>query len=117
MALFWRRKAKDRFVTLGLNEPREGAPTRDTATPESRSEFDSEPHSGSEYATPKTPASRAVELPRLEPVVTGAAPTPLPAEFQATERLPVATAQARPAPPSAHEDQSHIHISEPTRTT
>lgn len=104
MALFWRRKAKDRFVTLGLNEPREGAPTRDTATPESRSELDSESHSGSEYATQKAPAQRAVELPRLEPVVTGAAPTPPATEFQATEKLPVATVQARPAPPPAHED-------------
>ncbi len=105
MALFWRRKAKDRFLTLGLNDPREGAaPTKDTTTPESRSELDSESHSGSEYATQKAQPQGAVELPRLEPVVSGAAPTPLASEFRATEKLPVATVQARPAPPPAHED-------------
>lgn len=116
MALFWRRKAKDRFVTLGLNEPREETSTRDTATPQSRSEIGSESHSESrsEYAPSKTSASPAVELPPLEPVVTGAAPTPLPTQFQATEKLPAATVQARPAPPSAHEDLAESELKQKT---
>jgi fused signal recognition particle receptor len=65
---FWRRKSKDQFVTLGLNEP--------------RTETTNEPAPGPTAETSQPPLSSAApavgpgsEAP--EPVITGAGPTPL----------------------------------------
>ncbi|HEX8136611.1 MAG TPA: signal recognition particle-docking protein FtsY [Pyrinomonadaceae bacterium] len=72
---FWKRKNKDRFVTLGLNEPSPASPPADTT-----------------LQTPAAPATdeRPAQLttpPALEPAPTGAAPTPPPARetFTVTE--------------------------------
>lgn len=67
MGLFWRRKGKDQFVTLGLNEP-------GTATPqpiEKPAETSAAPlQPGS---TPESPSLSELQIPAVS---TGAAPTP-----------------------------------------
>ena len=106
MGLFWRRKGKDQFVTLGLNEPRAAETPREegSAAPpelEQKHEHREEP--------------RALELPALEPVATGAAPTPLVTETKPQEptvpttprepphpiRPDVRTSERQPKPPTA----------------
>ena len=62
---FWRRKTKDQFVTLGLNEPREDRNKESSSGP-------------SAAAAPDVPAITTATLEAPEPVITGAAPTPLP---------------------------------------
>ena len=71
MGLFWRRKSKDQFVTLGLNEPRtvESQPATNTAPAPAKV-----PES---LPTSPPPAARQ---PEIEPQVTGAGPTPEPIE-------------------------------------
>ncbi len=81
---FWRRKSKDQFVTLGLNEPRE-APSADSTN---------------QGATAVKPQPETASVPQPistitpEPVITGASPTPTPL---ATE--PPAEQVIRPAAP------------------
>ncbi len=82
---FWRRKSKDQFVTLGLNEPRE-VPSKEAAeTPASAAAAKAE----HETPTLTSPVSTPISTP--EPVITGAAPTPIVTETQ-REREPQATA-------------------------
>src|SRR2546423_1513859 len=76
MALFWKRKKEDRYITLGLNQPAaqadEAAPVETPAS--SRPE-------APELASPAAQASEAVAPPpAIEPVTTGAQPAPQPAE-------------------------------------
>jgi len=65
---FWRRKSKDQFLTLGLNEP----VARDSTT-------EKNPPAGTN-APPNSPVaeSDAVAIPDLMPPVTGTSPTPDP---------------------------------------
>ncbi|HYE16019.1 MAG TPA: signal recognition particle-docking protein FtsY [Pyrinomonadaceae bacterium] len=100
---FWRRKKEDRFVTLGLNEPAakpsEGATRADDARPRL------EPPA-SEQGAETRPAAPA--QPAIEPVPTGAPPTPEPAretgltDARKTEVIesprPAAPEPARPSP-------------------
>lgn len=81
MALFWKRKNKERFVTLGLNEPaakrteeqsrpapvQSPAPTQSTARLEQPAAL----------SQPNT-APVVTNMPALKPAPTGAAPTPPP---------------------------------------
>ena len=83
---FWRRKNKDRFVTLGLNEPREETPTESATTSSLATAVRAQPDA------PPTPVSATGPTP--EPVITGAAPTPIVHETR-REREQQATA----APP------------------
>jgi fused signal recognition particle receptor len=94
MGLFWRRKKEDRFVTLGLNEP--SPPARATPAQASTTavrEAELEPpaaaaESPRDAVAPSVPAG----LPELEPVPTGAAPTPAPArETQSVTESPRST--------------------------
>lgn len=67
MGLFWRRKGKDQFVTLGLNEP--GTPTQPPVEkPAETSAAPSQPTS-----TPEPSSLSELQIPV---VATGAAPTP-----------------------------------------
>lgn len=67
---FWRRKSKDQFVTLGLNEPR--VETAADAVPgQGATEVKPQPQPSSPQ-----PAT-IVETEAPEPVITGAGPTPL----------------------------------------
>ncbi len=79
---FWKRKNKERFVTLGLNEPArtddKPAATKDTGA--------SLEQPASLSATRETPAA---PLPEIKPVIAGDAPTPPPArETQAVTDIP-----------------------------
>jgi fused signal recognition particle receptor len=82
---FWRRKSKDTYITLGLNEP--AAPPAATQPAETV-----EPPAAATdtQATPKPPA--------IEPTVTGGAPTPLP--HDKIERPPTPVAPPPVAVPS-----------------
>jgi fused signal recognition particle receptor len=87
MGLFWKRKGKDQFVTLGLNE---GAV---------------EPKQGDEAAglTGQTPPKISREpvtfapQPELEPVITGAGPTPI-VDPHGSETAATTATQSRTAP-------------------
>jgi fused signal recognition particle receptor len=73
MGLFWRRKKEDRFVTLGLNQPAtadESVETKEGAALE-RLEPPAGEHTQTREAIATTPA--------VEPVTTGAQPSPQPA--------------------------------------
>jgi fused signal recognition particle receptor len=91
---FWRRKNKDQFITLGLNEPATAKPEPDAvkpALPESSKERLQPPAAlGEESSARQSVASTAAPL---EPVPTGAAPTPPPVnETQAVTERPQAVA-------------------------
>ncbi len=73
---FWRRKKEDRFITLGLNEPaQQTAEEQAPQTVEPSSQL--EPPAATTGAALRTEAS--VTQPSIEPVPTGAPPTPPPA--------------------------------------
>ncbi|HKY29903.1 MAG TPA: signal recognition particle-docking protein FtsY [Pyrinomonadaceae bacterium] len=73
MGLFWRRKSKDQFVTLGLNERRTAEKPPETAAPPIPQQATSPP---------------ALEQPVIEPAITGAGPTPEPTERSSEARVP-----------------------------
>ena len=77
---FWRRKSKDQFVTLGLNEPR--AETAEESAP-SQSAMGVKPQSQPSSSQPTT-----IAAPAPEPVVTGAGPTPLVPEREVPKPSP-----------------------------
>ena len=89
MGLFWKRKSGDQFVSLKLNEPLpEKTGTRAVETAETN---------GSDSVQPLAKAETESSIPRptsnatiVEPVSTGAGPTPIPAEASAPaiERRP-----------------------------
>lgn len=86
MGLFWRRKAKDQFVTLGLNEPTVSqSPQDEPVTSPTGTEQEQVIHEGSPPA--------GLEQPVLEPVTMGAGPTPTPIQIATEAR---AAKQARP---------------------
>ncbi|MBA3766145.1 MAG: signal recognition particle-docking protein FtsY [Acidobacteria bacterium] len=94
---FWKRTNKERFVTLGLNEP---APARSAVEQPQQAT----PPSGREAtlqapAAPPSPTAAPSQLsrpPALEPVPTGAVPTPPPAlETQAITEAPRPTTSSR----------------------
>ena len=93
MALFWRRKKEDRYITLGLNQPGAAAEVE-------KAEGDAplEAPAASE-ATPAAP------LPALEATPTGDAPTPTPVEKDQTGARVADTVieTARPSVASANE--------------
>ncbi len=95
---FWKRTNKERFVTLGLNVP---APARPAVEQQQQQ---ATPPSGREAtlqapAAPPSPTAAPSQLsrpPALEPVPTGAVPTPPPAlETQAITEAPRPTTSSR----------------------
>ncbi len=94
MGVFWRRKSKDQFVTLGLNEPPlENAVAQEDAVLKSAS---AEQRSPSQTVAAPTVVEHSI----VEPVSSGSGPTPVPAE---TEITIAAAKQA--APPRMPEGQ------------
>ena len=113
---FWRRKKEDRFITLGLNEPRTVPVADERAAPTTDGERLEPPAAPS--ALPAPPAATQTVPPALEPAVTGDAPTPapakesgltgaskqevietpLPAKAAARETIPAAASDAAPRP-------------------
>ena len=69
MGLFWKRKSGDQFVSLKLNEPLPEASVVKTAEPKVEKAVEN-----------RLPVESTPALPALEPVATGAGPTPLPAD-------------------------------------
>src|SRR5580765_3865563 len=82
---FWRRKSKDQFVTLGLNEPRAETSKESATMPAAVTAVKAEPE------TPRPTSTVSATVPTPEPVITGAAPTPIVNETR-REREPQATA-------------------------
>jgi fused signal recognition particle receptor len=74
---FWKRKNKDRFITLGLNEPNLARETEQEATAVPPAPTGSTLQPPAALST-ESPAQTSLEPPALEPVPTGAAPTPTP---------------------------------------
>ncbi|MGI8654217.1 MAG: signal recognition particle-docking protein FtsY [Pyrinomonadaceae bacterium] len=105
MALFWKRKNKERFVTLGLNEPvakqteeqSQSAPVQPAASVQSTARLERPAALSQPNAAPTIP-----NMPALEPTSTGAAPTPAPVrEPQSiTDTARSTTPVSRPATPS-----------------
>jgi fused signal recognition particle receptor len=102
MGLFWRRKKEDRYITLGLNQPGAETPAEESAPETSAPEAKLEPPAAAS-AAPSAPEPAAVP-PALEPVPTGAQPTPEPAaESGLTEARKVEVVES-PRPPRAETD-------------
>jgi fused signal recognition particle receptor len=96
---FWKRKNKERFVTLGLNEPPTVTPRdaeRTAAPPAAAPELET-PAALSQTETQPQPLQTA--LPIIEPTATGAAPTPPPADE--TQTITERPRPVAPAPPLA----------------
>ena len=79
---FWRRKSKDQFVTLGLNEPRQETSKESATMPASATAVKAEPD------TPKPSSPVSATVPTPEPVITGAAPTPIVSETRREREQP-----------------------------
>jgi fused signal recognition particle receptor len=91
MGLFWKRKSRDQFVSLNLNEP---------ATPAAAPAPAPEPVVGKTVAAKtEPPVSETVES--LEPVATGGGPTPVPTEPPRSEVKRVESRSTPTAQPSA----------------
>jgi fused signal recognition particle receptor len=103
MGLFWKRKGGDQFVSLKLNEP-SPATERAAERPRQPEAPLQPPAEGAQSRMVATP----VDLAALEPVATGSAPTPTPAETvpaaqtrkPETERETVKPAPTQPFVPS-----------------
>ncbi|MDT4898781.1 MAG: fused signal recognition particle receptor [Acidobacteriota bacterium] len=100
---FWKRKNKDRYITLGLNEPSPArAPEQSANAPETAAQTLETPAALSQTdITPPSPP-----LPALEPVVTGDQPTPSPARESHAVTETTRTAVAPPAKPRTDETDS-----------
>jgi len=115
MGLFWKRKSGDQFVSLRLNEPLSERTSEKTPeeTPGGPAETPADKTSGNaaaagsltlvreEQATQSNLPTSSAAPPLIEPVPTGAGPTPVPSETL-TPKTP--TAESRPqAPPNEAE--------------
>ncbi len=103
MGLFWRRKSKDQFISLGLSEPR----SAESAPPETKEteaeQTDAKQTSGGAEVKPAVhDTQRAPEAkpPIIEPAITGAGPTPVPIDSQVPDKA-TTKAPAPPKPPVA----------------
>jgi len=116
MGLFWRRKKEDRFVTLGLNQP--AAVEETVEAKEDAAEPRLEPPAG-EHARREAIATP----PSVEPVPTGAQPSPQPAaqtdltgtrKEEVIESPPPRAARTETAPSS---DEGAVRTETPARPT
>ena len=92
---FWKRKTKDRYITLGLNERSPArASEQDSNAPEAVAQNLETPAALSQTDI----TSPSPSLPTLEPVITGASPTPPPA--RESHAVTETAARAIVAPPA-----------------
>jgi fused signal recognition particle receptor len=84
---FWRRKSKDQFITLGLNEPAtppSAARAEETATMPERAQAETARLQPPAAPAPEKPAlvsgAQTAPAPLIEPTPTGGAPTPPPVD-------------------------------------
>jgi fused signal recognition particle receptor len=94
MGLFWRRKSKDQFVTLGLNEPQTTNRT-ETAAAQPELEPPQAPVAVPEESSEAKRSHEFAHVAELEPTPSGAGPTPLPPEPSSTSTVTT----PRPTPP------------------
>ncbi|HEX8175410.1 MAG TPA: signal recognition particle-docking protein FtsY [Pyrinomonadaceae bacterium] len=112
---FWRRKNKEQFISLGLNDP----------TPARREERPSPPPEApaERLQPPAAPGQESAALqagaPHIEPTPTGGAPTPPPANetHSVTERPQPVTPPATPAPRAAEPVKPAVQKPVPSRST
>ena len=94
---FWKRKNKERFITLGLNEPSPNAPAEHIEAADKTS-LPLEPPAGPSQAS-VAQETAPLSPPALEPVATGAAPTPPVVSNEATlPRISVSNHNPPPVP-------------------
>ena len=100
MGLFWKRKSKDQFVSLRLNEPLAEAPPAQQPEPVAAKQ---EPSARIEQVVDRSPSAASAIAPSMEAVPTGAGPTPIPVEPPAAKPAPAKVIQTVPvekkAPP------------------
>ena len=123
---FWRRKKEDRYITLGLNEPTAPSEVPDTdaeaeganAAPR---DIDAAPRSLEPPAAIDSPSPAPIAtLPAVEPVPTGAQPTPEPLAESGLTEVHKAEVVESPRPPRAagqREQQSVTRPPQPQRPT
>jgi fused signal recognition particle receptor len=119
MGLFWKRNRGDQFVSLKLNEP---LPTKtDASVAEPAADNGRQPDSPvpTEPAAPSLSTPQAIS-PALDPVGTGAGPTPIPSETVAAktptgERRPEISALVPEPKPTAVSGQKPV-ASAPSRS-
>ncbi|HEY0004031.1 MAG TPA: signal recognition particle-docking protein FtsY [Pyrinomonadaceae bacterium] len=112
MAAFWRRKNKDRFITLGLNEPLAQRTEQEAGATETDIDAPALQPPAAPVEQTGQGAPAILSAPPLEPAATGAAPTPPPAnETQSITEKP------QPATPSARaaERPGTTHTAEPVK--
>ncbi len=93
MGIFWRRKSKEQFVTLGLNEPQTKPVTEPPAPPEPPPQ---ERPTSDQAAQAKS--SEIEPPPLLEPTPTGDSPTPIPIEPLKSAPPAMRASEPGPAP-------------------
>ncbi|HKS29421.1 MAG TPA: signal recognition particle-docking protein FtsY [Pyrinomonadaceae bacterium] len=114
---FWRRKNKEQFISLGLNDPtparREERPAPESETTGERLQAPASlgQESGAQTSAPATPI--------IEPTPTGGAPTPPPADetHTVTERPQPVAPPAASAPSAAEPVKPAVQKPVPSRST
>ena len=116
---FWRRKTKDEFITLGLNEPATPARAGEkpaTVAPESAREALQTPAALAEE-TPARQTATPASAPLIEPSPTGGAPTPPPVnETQVVTERPQPTVATQSAPSRSVEPLKPAAAQTPVRS-
>jgi fused signal recognition particle receptor len=98
---FWKRTNKERYITLGLNEP---SPARATEQNVISSDTDRQRLEPPAAESQTNTAPLAPSLPTLEPVITGDQPTPPPARESHS-----VTETTRPAAPPAKSQANNVN--------
>jgi len=103
MGLFWKRKSGDQFVSLKLNEP---LPAKTEATKQAAETNGREAEASlTTQSSAMNEPEPSVVAPLVEPVSTGAGPTPIPSE---TAPVKTAAPQRSVEVPSRHAEQSPV---------
>jgi fused signal recognition particle receptor len=113
---FWKRKNKDRYITLGLNEPSPvSAPEQDASAAEA-TETVAQKLEAPAALSQTNEAQTSPPVPTLEPVVTGDQPTPPPArESHAVTETVRPPAPSSSAPSRPQEDVAAGRREEPVK--
>jgi len=116
MGLFWKRKSSDQFISLNLNQPQtaeEAVSQPPPAAPAAAQTL--APAARAETQNTAVAPAPAAAMPPLDPVATGAAPTPLPSEPKTTA---VKSAEApREVKPTKSEPQAYVPSRSPFATS
>src|ERR1051325_9727173 len=118
MGLFWKRKSSEQFISLNLNQPQtaEDVASQPSATlPAAAQTKAPATRADAQNTAPAVAPGPSASMPPLEPVATGAAPTPVPAEPKTT---PVKSVEApREVTPARPEPQPYVPSRSPFATS